>query len=234
MSMTIKAKDAETELNENAVRDFLIQNPDFFVNRDSLLLKMNLPHQQGGAVSLIEKQVSLLRERNREIKKKLDTYIDIAKTNDSIFSKCQKLVLNLIEAENADAFFAALEKSFRRDFKCTAYSLIALNDEARQFNHFTSAVSESAAREYVGALMKSKKPTLGVLRPSEQDFLFRHQSGKVKSAAVISVKRDTEQIALLAIGSGDSDYFQAGMGTLFIGFIADTLSRLLPRFINPE
>jgi len=73
-----------------------------------------------------------------------------------------------------------------------------------------------------------------VLRPVEQDFLFRHASGKVKSAAVLSVKDPARrgssrgQIALLAIGSDDENYFQPGMGTLFIGFIADVLARLLP------
>ena len=139
----------------------------------------------------------------------------------------------MIDAEDSEAFFAALEQSFRSDFKCSAYSLIAFNKNTRKLNRFTSVVPEDEARKYVGALMKSNKPTLGVLRPTEQEFLFHDQSKKVKSAAVISVKRDKQQLALLAIGSSDPHYFQAGMGTLFVGFIADTLSRFLPRFVNP-
>ena len=232
--MTIKTKSNESDLDSNLIAEFLSDHPDFFVDRDRLLLEMHLPHHQGGAISLVEKQVSLLRERNLDQKKKLADYVQIAKSNDVIFNKCQKLVLALIAAEDAEAFFSALEQSFRREFKCSAYSLIALDDHAQQINHFTSVVSEASAREYVSGLMKSKKPTLGALRPSEQDFLFRHQSNRVKSAAVLSVKREQKQIALLAIGSDDANYFQSGMGTLFIGFIADTLSHLLPRHISND
>ena len=71
---------------------------------------------------------------------------------------------------------------------------------------------------------------LGVLDPKEQDFLFRHASSNVRSAAVLGL-RNKRQFALLAIGSSDPDYFQPGMGTLFIGFIADVLARMLPHYV---
>lgn len=221
-----------SELDANLVADYLDKHPDFFTHRDKLILQMNLPHQQGGAVSLVEKQVALLRERNRDDEKKLDGFIQAAKDNDAIFTNCKKLILSLIDAKDSEEFFAALEQSFRNDFKCSAYSLIAFDESPRKLNHFTSAVPEDEARKYVGALMKSKTPTLGVLRPAEQEFLFHNQSTRVKSAAVIPVKRDRQQLALLAIGSSDPKYFQPGMGTLFVGFIADTLSRFLPRFVS--
>jgi len=232
--MTMKASKATSESNENLVADYLSKHPDFFLDRDKLLLEMQLPHHQGGTISLIEKQVTLLRERNRDAKKELEQFVQAAKENDDIFKKSQKLILALVQAKNHDDFYGALEKSFRRDFKCTAYSLIAFKKESRQVNHFTNIVSESAAREYIGALIKRKKPTLGVLRPTEQDFLFRHQSAKVKSAAVLSIKREKKQIALLAIGSSKQDYFRGEMGTLFLGFIADTLALLLPQYLNQQ
>jgi len=230
--MTKEAKMTTGELDENLVADYLGKHPDFFTHRDQLILQMNLPHQRDGAVSLVEKQVALLRERNRNDKKKMDGFIQAAKDNDAIFINCQKLVLSLVDAKDSEEFFAALEQSFRNDFKCSAYSLIAFEESPRTLSHFASAVPEDEARKYVGALMKSKNPTLGVLRPTEQEFLFHNQSAMVKSAAVIPVKRDRQPLALLAIGSSDPHYFQAGMGTLFVGFIADTLSRFLPRFVN--
>jgi uncharacterized protein YigA (DUF484 family) len=230
--MAITSNKKAAALDPSQVADFLSNNPEFFEDRDALLLSMSLPHQQGGAVSLVEKQVALLRERNLETKKRLDEFVRAAKDNDAIFVRCQRLILSLLDAKTADEFFKALENSFQNDFKCSAYSLIAFDNKAKQLNHFTSVVPESSAREYVSALMKSSKPTLGPLRPTEQDFLFRHQSEKVKSAAVISILRDREPIALLAIGSKDPGYFQHNMGTLFIGFIADCLSKLLPEYVD--
>lgn len=220
------------EIDHTQVADFLSNNPDFFTDRDALLLSMSLPHQQGGAVSLVEKQVALLRERNLDTKKRLDDFVKAAKDNDAIFNRCQRLILSLLDANTPDEFFRALENSFQNDFKCSAYSLIAFDDQAKQLNHFTSVLPEASAREYVSALIKSTKPTLGPLRPTEQDFLFRHQSANVKSAAVISIRQDRKPIALLAIGSEDAGYFQNNMGTLFIGFIADCLSKLLPDYAD--
>ncbi|MFT4632405.1 MAG: hypothetical protein ACI8PP_000119 [Candidatus Pseudothioglobus sp.] len=225
---------AQTALETTQVEDYLSSHPDFFVTRDALLLDLQLPHIHGGDVSLVERQVSLLRDRNQDLRKQLEALVSAATTNSDIFLKCQRLVLALLEAKDSAEFYLALEKSLKRDFKCNAYSLMVFNDDAEQINHFTYSVSEATAREYVGSLIKSKKPTLGVLRPAEQDFLFRHASDKVRSAAVLSVKDPATsgsargQIALLAIGSDDADYFQPGMGTLFIGFIADVLARLLP------
>ena len=227
------------DLDPSHVEEYLASHPDFFSDRDELLRNLQLPHIHGGDVSLVERQVSLLRERNRDIRKQLDALIDAGTINNDIFMKCQRLVLALMEAKDSPEFYAALELSFKRDFKCQAYSLIVFNDATMQINHFTYSVPESVAREHVGALMKSKKPTLGILRPSEQDFLFPHSTEKVKSAAVLSVKAPSkstgvgEQIALLAIGSIDPNFFQPGMGTLFIGFIADVLARQLPSHLTP-
>jgi uncharacterized protein len=220
----------EAQFTEAQVVDYLLEHPDFFETRQTLLLEMELPHQNGKAVSLMERQVSLLRERNITTRRKLDELVESASQNNEIFDKCRKLILELMDAGDPDQFFTALENSFKNDFQCNAYSLIIFSDTPHQINHFTTSVSEMAAKEYIGSLIRAKQPTLGVLRPSEQDFLFRHQSDRVKSAAVLSVRKN-RQIALLAIGSDDANYFRADMGTVFIGFVADTLAKLLPKHI---
>ena len=53
------------------VSDFLRENPDFFVGRDDLLLKLTLPHRRGNAISLVERQVALLRERAMDYRHQL-------------------------------------------------------------------------------------------------------------------------------------------------------------------
>ncbi|MBT4162631.1 MAG: DUF484 family protein [Gammaproteobacteria bacterium] len=219
-----------TEINDKDVASFLAANPEFFLSHESLLTKMKLPDNRKGTISLVEKQMDVMRDRQRKSKKQLKEFVEAAESNKEIFDKSRKLVLDLMAANRSSAFFTALEKGLKRDFKCKAYSLIVFG-KPRQINHFTSRVHKDTARDYVGALMRAKEPTLGVLRPTEQDFLFRHQSQKVKSAAVLSVKQRNKQLALLAIGSGDPNYFSSNMDTLFIGFIADALAKLLPRHL---
>ncbi|MCB1645133.1 MAG: DUF484 family protein [Pseudomonadales bacterium] len=231
--MTINHEPEEPVLTTDQVADFLLDNPGFFIERDDLLIRMELPHNHGQAVSLVEKQVALLRERNRDMRRQLEELINAAKANNEIFNKCERLFLELLDATSSTEFFQALEKSFKRDFRCSAYSLIVFSEQAQQINHFTYTAPISDVREYVGNLMKARNATLGVLRPAEQDYLFRHASDKVKSAAVLTVKT-TEPIALLAIGSAEVQYFQANMGTIFINFIANVLARMLPAHLNND
>ncbi|MDA0791382.1 MAG: DUF484 family protein [Proteobacteria bacterium] len=215
-------------MTAEAIAAYLADHPHFFEDHDGLLQSMELGLEGGGTVSLVERQMTLLRERNTATRARLDEVLKAATRNNEIFDKCRRLVLELIRREDPVQFFAALESSFTQDFGCTAYSLIAFDEEPRQINHFTSVVPESSAAQYVGALMRASEPTLGILRPSEQDFLFRHSSGKVSSAAVLAVRSD-HLIALLAIGSDDPHYFKPALGTLFVGFLADVLAVLLPR-----
>jgi len=231
--MTTEPSPEFDELSNEQIEAYLEAHPDFFAGRDDLLLKMSLPHGSGATVSLVERQVALLRERNRDLRQELDGLLVAAQRNEEIFSKCRRLLLNLIEAKDKESFFSALEESFRREFRTDAYSLMVFSEYASQVNHFTSCIPEASAREYVGSLMDGEAPYLGVLRATEQDFLFRHASSSVKSAAVLPVRRNG-LIALLAIGSSDPNYFKSGMGTLFIGFIADALARLLPRYVYLE
>ena len=235
--MKSKQKTDEPELTGANVAEYLAANPDFFTDRDSLLATMTLPHQQGGAVSLVERQVSVLRDRNRSTKNHLDELLNAARRNNEIFDSCQRLTLSLLEAKDAASFFNNLESGFKREFDCHAYSLVIFGDDPEQINHYTSRVPLAAAKEHVGDLLKGTKPTLGILRPSEQDFLFGDTSQEVKSAAVLPIRTrsmNTDstfehiQIALLSIGSNQEDYFDASMDTLFIGFVADVLARLLP------
>ncbi len=221
------------KLSESDVAKYLAANPDFFAERDDLLLKLKVPHRTKGSVSLLERQITLLRERNRKTRLQMAEFVDSAERNIEIFEKSKKLILNLIAARNANEFFGALEKSFKRDFKCKAYSLIIFGNSPRQINHFTSRVRKEAARDYVGALIRAREPTLGVLRPDENDFLFRHMSENVRSAAVLAIRGErNRQIGLLAIGSEDPHYFASDMDTLFIGFISETVAKLLPRHLN--
>jgi uncharacterized protein YigA (DUF484 family) len=222
--MTIKMTDKD-------VADYLAANPDFFAEREKLAMKMELPHGSRGTVSLVEKQVAVMRDRQQKARKQLNEFITSAEQNKEIYDKSRSLVLELLSANRSVDFFAALEKGLKRDFKCKAYSLIVFGKRPRQINHFTSRVTADSAREFVGPLMRSREPVLGVLRSHEQDFLFRHQSEKVKSAAVLPVRQRNKQLALLAFGSSDPAYFSPDMDTLFIGFIAETLSRLLPRHL---
>src|SRR5690606_2190854 len=74
--------------SEEAVADYLQRRPEFFERHPTLLLRLKLPHETNGfTVSLIERQVSMLRQRNGELERQLKDLISVAKVNDSLVEK---------------------------------------------------------------------------------------------------------------------------------------------------
>jgi len=218
------------ELIDKDVAAYLLANPDFFVDRDRLLLKIQVPHKNKGTISLVEKQLDVIRDQQKKARRQLSEFVENAERNKEIFDKSRKLILSLMAAKESTKFFAALEKGLKRDFGCKANSLVVFG-KPKQINHFTSRITAESARKYVGGLMQSKVPTLGPLRPREQDFLFGDQSEKVKSAAVLTIRNKNKHLGMLAIGSNNIEYFTPDMDALFINFIAETLGKLLPQHL---
>lgn len=231
--MTITPKNSDA-LTEDQVATYLSQNPDFFLQRDDLISGLELPHKPGQAVSLIERQVSVLRDRNQQSRQQISQLLESARKNTEIFEKCRKLVLALIEAQDTNPFFTELESSLITDFKCSAYSLLLFGNTTHELNHFTSCLSLESAKSQIQKILESKGPVLGPLRQEHQNFLFKDASDKVKSAAVLAINSNHKKFGLLSIGSDNPTYFEPGMGTLFLGFIADSLGRLLPKFVDLE
>ena len=244
------------QISEDDVVAFLERHPDFFLHRDRLLLKLQLPHGKKGTVSLIQKQLTLLREKHQNANKKLTTLVSLAERNEEILNKCRALILNLIAADNPEDFLATMAESFTRDFQCQAYSLIIFDDAApptdlpeTPLSDFVTRVPTETAEQQAASLLKAGTPVLGPLRPAERDFLFRKQGKQINSVVVLPVftasgreegvglhaanngAKTRRQIALLAIGSEDSSYFNADMDTHFLGLVADTLGRLIPKHL---
>ncbi len=213
------------------VATFLKNNLQFFEGRDDLLSKLSLPHGQGHSVSLVEKQVSLLREKNIEMRRQLNELVAAAKVNDDTFNKSRKLVLAMLDAEDPAAFFSAIETCLRDDFKCIDYRLIIFGNKHRKLADWVSIAPLSSVKEGIPGLVENKKPMLGVLRNEEREFIFAERAARVKSAA-ISPLGHGECEGILALGNKDPRYFDAGMGTLFLGFIVEVISRLLPKHIE--
>ena len=90
---------AESKLSSSQVADYLRIHPEFFVERDDLLAELSLPHESGKAISLLERQVTILRERGIDARQKLNTLIENARNNDQLFDTTRNLVLALLRAE---------------------------------------------------------------------------------------------------------------------------------------
>lgn len=221
--------EAAQDVTSEEVADYLRANPDFFDGRDDLLLDLSIPHARGASVSLVERQVLLLRERNRALRGQLSGLLEAARENDATFARCRRLVLALLDASSGEQLLDNLESCLKEDFNCDFYRLFLYDDRRHQVNHWVMRQPRDAMSDAIGGLVASRNPVLGVLRDTELEYLFGADASKIGSAGIFPVRREQE-IALLAIGSTSPTQFQSGMGTLFTDFIAETLARTIPAF----
>jgi len=218
-------------ISEEDITQYLSSRPDFFLGRSDLLMQLNLPHNSGQATSLVERQVSLLRERNIEMRSRLARLLDIAKDNDKLLDKTQRLVLTLLDAQTLDDLGVAINEGLLYEFNADACCVLLFDDEQNYPASNIRTLSIQGANEEIGSLLKLGKPLCGALRESELSYLFSESSQPVKSAAVLPLGKDKPK-GLLAVGSFDANHFESGMGTMFLTFLGEVLLRLLPNFSN--
>lgn len=229
--MTEQASDnKKTTVSEKAVRAYLREHKDFFVNNPELLQEINLPHESGDAISLIERQVALLRERNIDMRHRLGKLLDNARENDRIFDKTKRLILLLLEGRALPDLIDGLLLSFDRDFSIPHTSIILFGDESRLPECAARICGISEAREAVGRILTANKAICGNFSPEELQFLFPGQAEQIGSAAVVPLLHGN-CFGLLAVGNSDPLYYRSSMGTLFLGYIGEVLNRLLPRYL---
>lgn len=230
-------------LSHEEVETFLREHPDFFMSRNGLLSELNLPHESGSAISLVERQVSVLRDRSRDLRKRLGQLLDTARENDRLFLKTQDLVLGLLEAKSLDEVITTVQVSLRDAYQVDTNSLILFGtpEQFRDTNAYI--VTREEAHAQIGSIIQSNKATCGALRETEMAFLFppslfEGSPRSVGSAAVAPLQyhdfNKSGTFGLLAIGSFDPDRYRSSMGTLFLSYIAEVLNRVVPRYLPSQ
>ena len=212
--------------DDEQVAQYLRDNPGFFTGREELLAGLHVPHANGSAVSLVERQVGVLRERNVELRERLNALLSIARDNDLIFEKTRALVLALLEAGDLAALAQALSRSLLEDFGMAAMTLALFDADAIDLPPRVRVFDAADAEAQVGGLLKGQRVVCGVLRPEELRYVFGDAADAVGSAAIVPLVFHG-QVGLLAIGARDPQHFRSGMDTLFVGHIGDVLARCL-------
>ncbi|OED44396.1 hypothetical protein ACH42_07670 [Endozoicomonas sp. (ex Bugula neritina AB1)] len=228
-SGTKSAKQSKSKtLNPEEVAEFLKNNSDFFVNRDDLLLTLTLPHQRGDTISLVERQIALLRERNLDYRHHLNNLSVTAHDNEQTFQRMRQLVLALLESRDLDQVIEVMHDSLAHDFAIDIHSLVLFSEKPMSLPVRVEHVDVATAT--LGDMVSKGKAISGRFSDEQVAFLFPEQTDDVGSVAIIPLSyalNDPTQLGVLALASKDPKHFQAGMGTEFIQYLGDVLSRVL-------
>lgn len=218
-------------LDATQVADFLEKNPDFFDTHQDLLSNLLLPPANAGATSLLERQASVLRERNTELRHRMTALIENARLNDTLFNLTKDLGLALLESRTVNDLSKALHHSIYKEFKLDCGSLLLFGGPDVKNRAFITQTTREGAQKVLGSLLKGERIQCCALRETEFHYLFPLASEHTGSAAIIPLYYKRE-LGILALGSYDSSHFETNMDTLFISYIGQIVSRRLYEIID--
>jgi uncharacterized protein YigA (DUF484 family) len=212
-------------LTEDIIERYLLAHPDFFERHSDVLEALEIPHVSGAAVSLIERQVKALRAHNGQMETKLTELVQVARDNEIVGSRLHRVALGLIEADSLNDVIAITKDLLRAEFPSTQVVLKLFKDPrtALQANAHILATDDPTASLFDG-LFNAKRPVCGLLTEARAHCLFESEAPNIASAVMVPLI-DGKRLGVLALGSTDKERFHAGMGTLFLGYLGELVSR---------
>jgi uncharacterized protein YigA (DUF484 family) len=221
-------------LSDVNVAEYLQTYPDFFERNGTLLTKLRLPHLRdaGATVSLVERQVEVLRERNQSLERKLKELVDVARANDALADRIHRLSQRLIQAHSLLETVNAVEASLREDFEAMHSVLVLFLDEAKPLaatGRFLRADDPGSPDiKTFDSLLQAGKPRCGQIRDAQRDYLFGKESVEIGSVALTPLG-PKGALGILAIGASDAERFHPAMSTEFLSRIGELVTYALIR-----
>ncbi len=229
--MTNQARGLRADaLSEESIARYLENNPDFFERHSGVLEKLSLPHVRGGAaVSLVERQVDVLRDRHRTAERRLRELVEVARANEQLGEKVHRLARRLIGTRGREAVVSVVEAALREDFNARNSVLIvfAAAGAMPPTGTFLRVLERSAPEvKMFDPLLESGKPRCGQVRDTQRDYLFGKENVEIGSVALVPLG-PSGTIGLLAIGSSDAQHFHPGVNTELLVRIGELIAQAL-------
>jgi hypothetical protein len=169
---TREARGIQTQqTEEETVAHYLQQNPEFFENHLPLLARLRLPHARGSStISLVERQVEVLRERHATMEQKLADFVTVARANDAVAEKLHRFTRRLLRAQTRQSAIEQLEASLREDFDSfhSVLVLIGAHDAVLPQRFVRVASADDVNLKSFESLFTSGKPRCGQARDTQR------------------------------------------------------------------
>jgi uncharacterized protein YigA (DUF484 family) len=220
------------EAEEESIAAYLQRNPDFFERHQAVLVRLRLPHARGGStISLVERQIEVLREKQAALESKLAELVRVARANDAISERLHRFTRRLLlGAMPRGEAVARIEAGLREDFAAFQAVLVLIGEPsapAASPRFVRTVPATDPNLKSFESLFNSGKPRCGQARDSQREFLFGPEGLEMASVALVPLG-EKGSVGLLALGSTDRDRFHPAMSTEFLArmaeLIADSLS----------
>jgi uncharacterized protein len=230
MSTSATARQAPS-LSDEDVTEWLRAHPDFFTRSADLLAQLRLPHASGGVVSLVERQIEVLREKNHAADSRHAELLSIARANEQLTTKIHQFTRRLMRAPTRRAILSEIEVGFRECFDVTQTVVLLFNagNNTADLRVVRPVAPNDPALAGFETLLASGRPRCGQVRDTQRDFIFGTDSGSVGSVALVPLIGPEGPLGLLVLGSLNSQRFHPGMSTDFLTLLGELISDALAR-----
>src|SRR5262245_34180825 len=160
-----------TESDEETIARYLQHNTDFFERHQPLLARLRLPHARtGSTISLVERQVEVLREKQTSLEQKLAEFVRVARANDALADKVHRFTRRILRARTREAVLAQMEASLREDFDAFHSTMLLIGPapaDAPTSTFVRTFAADDPALKSFETLFATGKPRCGQVRDSQ-------------------------------------------------------------------
>ena len=220
--------DSSEKLGAHEVAAWLRRHPKFLQQFPDLAISMVVPREEGPAASLASYQLDVLRDKNRELSRRLHELFGNAQDNERLAVRTHQLTLALLKQSTAADTLRAMAASLAEDFQGDLVRIV-LFDRVEGLDDVdwlqVIAQGDGSLAPFRDCLADGE-PLCGRLQPEKNALLYAVRADEVQSSALLPLPGT----GLIAIGSREPNRFYPGMGTLFLRMMGEALATALQRF----
>lgn len=201
----------DLKLDDELVKDYLEQNPTFFIDHPELVTQLRIPHVAHGATSLLERRQEIQRDKILQLEEELNVLMVNARQNEVIFRAISDMYIGLVACTSVAELEKVVNKVCKEQLFLAQFRLLQPEDEA--YIHLQ-------------AKLDGNPSYLGRLYPEIMETVF---DGYAQSVALVELNYtvDDQEIifGIAAFASSSIHHFQPHMDTMFINQLGRLLSR---------
>jgi len=224
--MQLEQTERREGLSADSVLQFLTRNPDFFNQHSDVLPRLAIPHHTGAAVSLIEKQVSVLRNKCCTLENSLRDLINVARENEQLHQRLHRLIQDIITASSIDDVVSLTRDNLLANFNADDVRVVLIGTEkpAVSASDYIFLEESDPGVALFNDIFKKRETKCGQLGSAQKQIIFDADSEDVASAAVIPLLHN-RKLGLVVLSSKDESRFALGKGVMFLNQLGEVLSR---------